>query len=78
MSCSYLTAFCGRVESVARAAFLLSLPELPEDLGNRDAIYLEACGVLNFLFDNGDLDDAFYDYLTMHLDYSFSIGGAHV
>lgn len=75
MSWSPLTSFCSRVADVANIAFVLSLPELPEGLGNRDDIYLDACNTLNSFFDNGEIDHAFYDYLCMHLDYSFAHGG---
>jgi hypothetical protein len=77
MTFSPLTSFCSRVAAVTNAAFLLSLPELPTELGNRDDIYLEACGLLNGFFDNGEIDDYFHDYLSMHLDYAFHIGGSH-
>lgn len=75
MSWSPLSTHCNSIASVTSAAFLLSLPELPDSSASRDDIYLGACITLNSLRDDGEIDDVFFDYLCMHLDYSFSQGG---
>lgn len=76
MSFSPLTSFCSKFADIANAAFLLSLPALPDTSASRDDIYLDACIALNSFYDNGEIDDAFFDYLCMHLDYAFSNGGS--
>lgn len=80
MLLSPLSSFCARALDVTSAAFLLSLPELPElsdPRTTRDDIYLDACLTLNAMRDNGEIDDVFFDYLCMHLDYAFAQGGTH-
>lgn len=75
MTFTPLSSFCNDVSFVTSAAFLLSLPDTPESVGSRDDFYLDACIVLNALRDSGKIDDIFFDYLCMHLDYSHANGG---
>lgn len=77
MSFSPLASFCSSISSITNAAFLLSLPELPGSAATRDDIYLDACVALNACFNKGEIDEVFFDYLCMHLDYAFSQGGTH-
>lgn len=70
-----LTAFCDEVAYICATAALLSRPELADPSVTRDDIYLDACLVLNALRDNGAIDDGFFDYLCMHLNYAFANGG---
>lgn len=76
MSWSPLSSFCSEVSLIASSAFVLSLPKLPDASGSRDEIYRVACRSLNTMLDKGQIDDEFFDYLRMHLDYAFFHGGA--